>query len=404
MNSSPSPSSLSSTSSTIGPTKKRTSKSHVPTACVNCKKAHLACDLSRPCKRCVSVGKAETCYDIQHKKRGRPKLRDKRITAPWKTSNALGDNNNGSSITTQSVMAVVPALAPGFAHSRFIMTQPPSYTELKAGNTTQRPQILTVFLSIDLQCARVSDESLELIGLYPQELAHRSLYEFIVPEDTDALARVHRCLLSARLPNTQTMVHSTSSIFTSFPPSNLLSIANGSQTFKEKLSIQRPDGTTELFDARFYLGGGLGADLFVSSSLSQLYIVCLLTPADRSSSPRPISPKQQSQPPQPPLPISTHSSSSPSLPSPLDHHQPPPPPTPTLHDPTLGWPAVTSSVSQDDDSSSVDHQPVWMHPHDYVYPLPNTTKSMVTPPPPPVNINTANSTSAFTSSTTISSQ
>lgn len=43
-------------------------------------------------------------------------------------------------------MAVVPALAPGFAHSRFIMTQPPSYTEAKAGNTatTQRPQILTV--------------------------------------------------------------------------------------------------------------------------------------------------------------------------------------------------------------------------------------------------------------------
>lgn len=136
-----------------------------------------------------------------------------------------------------------------------------------------------MFLSIDLVCARVSDESLELIGLYPQELAHRSLYEFVVPEDTEALARVHRCLLSARLPNTQSMVHSTSSIFTSFPPSNLLSIANGSQTFKEKLSIQRSEGTTttELFDARFYLGGGLGADLFVSSSLSQLYIVCLLT-------------------------------------------------------------------------------------------------------------------------------
>lgn len=139
-----------------------------------------------------------------------------------------------------------------------------------------------MFLSIDLRCARVSDESLELIGLYPQELAHRSLYEFIVPEDTEALARVHRCLLSARLPNTQTMVHSTSSIFTSFPPSNLLSIANGSQTFKEKLSIQRSEGTTELFDARFYLGGGLGADLFVSSSLSQLYIVCLLTVRERS--------------------------------------------------------------------------------------------------------------------------
>ncbi|CDH60730.1 hypothetical protein RO3G_11678 [Lichtheimia corymbifera JMRC:FSU:9682] len=395
MNSLPSPSSLSSTSSSTGTTKKRTSKSHVPTACVNCKKAHLACDLSRPCKRCVSVGRADTCYDIQHKKRGRPKLRDKRITAPWKT---------------------MPALAPGFAHSRFIMTQPPSYTEAKAGNTatTQRPQILTMFLSIDLRCARVSDESLELIGLYPQELAHRSLYEFIVPEDTEALARVHRCLLSARLPNTQTMVHSTSSIFTSFPPSNLLSIANGSQTFKEKLSIQRSEGTTELFDARFYLGGGLGADLFVSSSLSQLYIVCLLTPADRSSSPRSISPKQQSQPQQQPLSsISTHSPPPPPpppIPPPaLDHHQPPPPPpTPTLNDPTAGWPSAptTGSASQDDDSSPIDHQPVWMHPHDYVYPLPNTTKSIVNAPSS-MSINASNSACAFTpttSTTSISSQ
>lgn len=42
-------------------------------ACVNCKKAHLACDTSRPCKRCVHLGKTATCVDVEHKKRGRPK-------------------------------------------------------------------------------------------------------------------------------------------------------------------------------------------------------------------------------------------------------------------------------------------------------------------------------------------
>lgn len=31
--------------------------------------------VSRPCKRCVSSDKADSCHDIQHKKRGRPKLR-----------------------------------------------------------------------------------------------------------------------------------------------------------------------------------------------------------------------------------------------------------------------------------------------------------------------------------------
>lgn len=30
--------------------------------------------MSRPCKRCVHLGKSDSCIDIKHKKRGRPKL------------------------------------------------------------------------------------------------------------------------------------------------------------------------------------------------------------------------------------------------------------------------------------------------------------------------------------------
>ncbi|KAF9740819.1 hypothetical protein PMIN02_007281 [Paraphaeosphaeria minitans] len=54
----------------------RRTKAHVASACVNCKKAHLSCDVQRPCGRCVASGKQDTCKDVQHKKRGRPKLRD----------------------------------------------------------------------------------------------------------------------------------------------------------------------------------------------------------------------------------------------------------------------------------------------------------------------------------------
>ena len=74
----------------------RKSRGHVASACINCKKAHLSCDVQRPCSRCVSSGKQvrsdplnehsatwslltfveETCVDVQHKKRGRPRLRD----------------------------------------------------------------------------------------------------------------------------------------------------------------------------------------------------------------------------------------------------------------------------------------------------------------------------------------
>ncbi|KAF2739963.1 hypothetical protein EJ04DRAFT_261451 [Polyplosphaeria fusca] len=54
----------------------RRTKAHVASACVNCKRAHLSCDVQRPCGRCVASGKQDTCKDVQHKKRGRPRLRD----------------------------------------------------------------------------------------------------------------------------------------------------------------------------------------------------------------------------------------------------------------------------------------------------------------------------------------
>lgn len=42
----------------VRPTKPaRRTKAHVASACVNCKKAHLSCDVQRPCGRCVSSGK-----------------------------------------------------------------------------------------------------------------------------------------------------------------------------------------------------------------------------------------------------------------------------------------------------------------------------------------------------------
>lgn len=35
----------------------RRAKAHVPSACVNCKKKHLACETKRPCNRCTQTGK-----------------------------------------------------------------------------------------------------------------------------------------------------------------------------------------------------------------------------------------------------------------------------------------------------------------------------------------------------------
>lgn len=40
----------------------RRAKAHVPSACVNCKKKHLACETKRPCNRCVQTGKEVSAY------------------------------------------------------------------------------------------------------------------------------------------------------------------------------------------------------------------------------------------------------------------------------------------------------------------------------------------------------
>ncbi|KAJ9613395.1 hypothetical protein H2200_003337 [Cladophialophora chaetospira] len=61
--------------SPISPRATRKPKAHVASACVNCKKKHLRCDSSRPCRRCVQSGKEDSCHDVEHKKRGRPPLK-----------------------------------------------------------------------------------------------------------------------------------------------------------------------------------------------------------------------------------------------------------------------------------------------------------------------------------------
>ncbi|KAI8054409.1 hypothetical protein BDF22DRAFT_678970 [Syncephalis plumigaleata] len=51
-------------------------KSHVFRACVNCRKGHVACDVNRPCRRCILGGKVDTCIDVDHRRRGRRRAED----------------------------------------------------------------------------------------------------------------------------------------------------------------------------------------------------------------------------------------------------------------------------------------------------------------------------------------
>ncbi|KAF1802185.1 hypothetical protein FB192DRAFT_1326004, partial [Mucor lusitanicus] len=230
-------------------TKKRPNKVHVSAACINCKKAHLACDVSRPCNRCVTTDKADTCRDIQHKKRGRPKM--------------MRDANNNK---------IRPAAVTQSMSSNHRIMSGPNVDFFSMVPAATSNDMMTVFLSMDLCCARVSDKSLEYLELYPQEFGHRSLYDFLVPGETQSsLSKLHRCLLDnavqhqqhTRLPHD--LLRSSSEKFFSFSIDSLLNIANGSLTLKQKLKFKKGRGA-------------FGADLFDASTFDQLYIVCIASP------------------------------------------------------------------------------------------------------------------------------
>ncbi|KAF2721572.1 hypothetical protein K431DRAFT_303329 [Polychaeton citri CBS 116435] len=92
----PSTTALTAGDSEVGPSGARAgrkAKAHVASACINCKKAHLSCDVSRPCARCVATGKQDTCYDVQHKKRGRPRLREESEFRVEISSSMIGPPN-----------------------------------------------------------------------------------------------------------------------------------------------------------------------------------------------------------------------------------------------------------------------------------------------------------------------
>lgn len=72
--------------------------------------------VSRPCKRCSALGKCDTCIDIKHKKRGRPKL-----AAGLKK---LTKNINTPSTPPNNFISLLPMAAPGLAACSFSMTHP----------------------------------------------------------------------------------------------------------------------------------------------------------------------------------------------------------------------------------------------------------------------------------------
>ncbi|KAF9417049.1 hypothetical protein BGZ94_010052 [Podila epigama] len=357
------------------PARAKPAKAHVPSACINCKKAHLACDLSRPCKRCISVGKDDTCRDVEHKKRGRPKLVDKALGA-WgpsrkdlsvETAAGLAKTRVKGKYTksanyksSKKTLSVTPAnpdhllisttttthadaahqqrhqhqhqqqqqqqqlSSPYTPHSNDHMptvvyrtpqqeyrdrplsihsepdhashdqhdTYYPSPPTTKVKQTQElysRPTgaLATLFLTMDFICARVSDESQALWGFHPHDISHKALHSIVASEDqakmSSLLRTIKDAVFYAASPNApQHLTHfpfldSSSPVFFQNRPGIMSSSAPGSSEYTDVVRVVCADGSSDLFNIRLYVGGGLGTDLSRGLNIEHAYVVCIMS-------------------------------------------------------------------------------------------------------------------------------
>ncbi|CAO3589622.1 unnamed protein product [Absidia cylindrospora] len=282
--------------------------------------------------------------DIQHKKRGRPKLPSKR-PKPNDTTAALtpeGLSAKHETIQTPNVDGTTTATTTSndrtaTLHSRPVSDIPPipkqislrqqsieTFPKSHQNNTNVKSMQLTPFttttssmlsitleqhddtkftklsqsspssatkvtlvLSMELCCARVSDDITTTWGYYPQELTHRSMYDFIATQSKHQLSQLHRSLLdnvveetSRQYPTHRHQIppateRTTSDLYHQKTINELSIMANGSHYFADSLHVKTRSGLIELYDVSVYLGGGLGADLEDVSTLAKLYIIMI---------------------------------------------------------------------------------------------------------------------------------
>ncbi|KAI7825929.1 hypothetical protein BX661DRAFT_184414 [Kickxella alabastrina] len=284
----------------------RGAKPHVPSACTNCKKAHLACDLQRPCHRCVNSGKCDTCKDVQHKKRGRPRSKDKAQAAGSGSGSGSGSSigveskspmetqmfqfsfmtESGGSPTATAAPSCSPSAAPSAPPS-----PKPSHISLPPAACTAH-----LFLTPGLLCLRLEEPAAEraMLGHSLLSLINRSMVDFISPHDRPAVLAVFESLraqLSQRLV-AQRSVYASSVLgnppravdpntFQALPLPRLLQRVCSDITGSVRAHLRTASGAHDLFDIHVFVGAVSSPPLATAGVvLDEAYFVCRITRFD----------------------------------------------------------------------------------------------------------------------------
>ncbi|KAK3954634.1 hypothetical protein QBC32DRAFT_207385 [Pseudoneurospora amorphoporcata] len=202
------------------PKPQRKTKGHVASACVPCKRAHLRCDARRPCSRCSSSGKDDACIDVQHKKRGRPRLRDDRADIKY-DSTRFGVPSDGmrrplssqyhsgpSSILTfddtlrrTQSYRVLKSQPPDSAMSRFAErgSTHDSNVFLAPLTMSTRPPEPVAYSTVDLQVGKASKTFLDAIGRV--SVRGLRLADLVVGHDREKVASIQRQMVDQQRRN-----------------------------------------------------------------------------------------------------------------------------------------------------------------------------------------------------------
>merc|ERR1712000_322120 len=159
------------------PKSQRKAKGHVASACVPCKRAHLRCDAQRPCSRCRSNGKEDACVDVQHKKRGRPRLRDDRDARYDMSRPPMAQE---AARRPLSMHPGDPAVSPYMDRARDHGPYGPPLSIV-----TQPPPEPAAYLTLDFEFASASETFVAALGGL---VNRRTLEEVVVPSEREKVA------------------------------------------------------------------------------------------------------------------------------------------------------------------------------------------------------------------------
>ncbi|KAK4685421.1 hypothetical protein P7C73_g4733, partial [Tremellales sp. Uapishka_1] len=295
-------------------------KANVSAACGPCKRAHLACDIARPCKRCVNMGKEDQCEDVPHKKRGRPKVPKPALGEPYHRVRPAAAEENGIGKwrgpsaydapympTTGPSPPALPLLPRPISPSRAAPDADPNYVA---------PSLFTLFCTTEMKILRATPACYQLTGYHPHEFVNLNLLDWLHPADRHLIDMERNRLTSVPYVTGQLTSHrDTHAAITQRSERELLSPAEGMREPypNQNVRVLRSDNGFSLYNVRLHLGGGLGASLWRPETLGRIYLVvsCLLVASQgggrrdqllvprAAAPPSPITPVPLAQPPQP---------------------------------------------------------------------------------------------------------